>query len=853
MKHVTILLLTFLGIHSLIAQGISIGSGSPPDSSALLDMQSDSLGLLVPRMTSAQRINIASPATGLLVYDTDLAGFHYYTGTGWLNLQSALVLADSDGDTRVEVEQTPDDDQIHFIANGQEQLVVRDNAQIEVLNSGSSVFLGKDAGASDDLSFNENVFIGEGAGKDNTAGNKNTFVGFQAGYQNVGGNTGINSPGNRNTFVGWKSGYANVAGYDNTFLGYRTGETTTGERNVFLGAYTGRSNTSGIMNTFLGTAAGELSSTGGENVYIGMWTGRSNNGSSNVVIGCSAAFSAGTLNSSVIIGSEAGKINNGTGNVFIGFESGQTENGSNKLYIENSASNDPLIYGEFNNDLVRVNGKLEVGRSGAPSGLTRTLSIMGARSLGGSDFARLDFTNLDNDSAPIDQDLVSARISSRNITEENSGDLRFYTSDAGVLQHQMTISPDGNVGIGTLSPTTHLAIGDDLDLYSTFSNRYLTIGNTSSGTGIALGQNNNNHVRMFFTTGNDLRYDIWDSGNIDIGVLLLNNNGNVGIQNPNLDPSELLSVGDDFGTPLNGNRITIANESGPSGLNIGEDIDNRGWLLWEGDLVSMGVRNAGIQYNSMITLRDGQVGVNTANPTAALHVSGGDVLVDRDGATSDLTRSLSLQGARNASGNDFAQISFDNLDSNNGNSNYTGARISSQNFTATDDGDLRFATYNGSLTTQMIITPGGNVGIGTVGPAWRLEVNGTAAKPGGGMWAATSDARLKQDVSPFTDGLEAIMDVHPVRYRYTRASGYPTDREYVGVIAQELQTVAPYMVDTVTSDDMEYLSVDGSAMIYMLVNAVQDLAEQNQRMQRELATLRTMLGLETTRSTGEPE
>ncbi|MDX1406863.1 MAG: hypothetical protein R3330_01985, partial [Saprospiraceae bacterium] len=227
MRHVTILLLTFLGMHTLMAQGISIGSGNPPDASALLDMQSDNQGLLVPRMTTAQRTGIASPATGLLVFDTDLAGFHYYTGTGWLNLQSALVLADTDGDTRIETEQTPDDDKIRMIANGQERIVIRDSARIEILNSGSSVFLGKDAGASDDLSFNENVFIGEGAGNANTAGNKNTFVGYQAGFQNLGSSSGGDSPGNRNTFMGWKSGHANVAGFDNTFFGYRTGESNT--------------------------------------------------------------------------------------------------------------------------------------------------------------------------------------------------------------------------------------------------------------------------------------------------------------------------------------------------------------------------------------------------------------------------------------------------------------------------------------------------------------------------------------------------------------------------------------------------------------------------------------------------
>ncbi len=46
--------------------------------------------------------------------------------------------------------------------------------------------------------------------------------------------------------------------------------------------------------------------------------------------------------------------------VFIGFEAGYNETGSNKLYIENSNSTTPLIYGEFDNDLVKVNGQLEV-------------------------------------------------------------------------------------------------------------------------------------------------------------------------------------------------------------------------------------------------------------------------------------------------------------------------------------------------------------------------------------------------------------------------------------------------------------------------------------------------------------
>jgi hypothetical protein len=68
-----------------------VGVGTlTPHASAQLDVTSDTKGVLVSRMTSAQRIAIASPADGLLVYDTDTKGFWYHkTGTGWTQLNNA--------------------------------------------------------------------------------------------------------------------------------------------------------------------------------------------------------------------------------------------------------------------------------------------------------------------------------------------------------------------------------------------------------------------------------------------------------------------------------------------------------------------------------------------------------------------------------------------------------------------------------------------------------------------------------------------------------------------------------------------------------------------------------------------
>ena len=58
------------------AQSVSISAtGNPPDNSAMLDIQSDSKGMLIPRLTTAQRTGIAAPGTGLLVYDSETMSF----------------------------------------------------------------------------------------------------------------------------------------------------------------------------------------------------------------------------------------------------------------------------------------------------------------------------------------------------------------------------------------------------------------------------------------------------------------------------------------------------------------------------------------------------------------------------------------------------------------------------------------------------------------------------------------------------------------------------------------------------------------------------------------------------------
>ena len=93
MKHRYYLsLLSFL-LLSFAAAAQSVGVGTTaPAASAALDVTSTTGGLLLPRMTSAQRAAIATPAQGLFVFQTDgTPGLYYYIGKSWLNVVNGMV------------------------------------------------------------------------------------------------------------------------------------------------------------------------------------------------------------------------------------------------------------------------------------------------------------------------------------------------------------------------------------------------------------------------------------------------------------------------------------------------------------------------------------------------------------------------------------------------------------------------------------------------------------------------------------------------------------------------------------------------------------------------------------------
>lgn len=183
------------------------------------------------------------------------------------------------------------------------------------------------------------VYLGEGAGNSETSSAQfNTVLGYQSLFSN--------SVSNGNTSIGYQTMYFSTGG-NNTAMGQQALSNATGGGNCAMGLWAARQNTSGSSNVSLGVQAYYDNTTGSGNVIVGGLAGRYVNGSSNVMIGSGAGNSGSSIRSM-------------SGNVFIGAASGALETGSNKLYIENSNSSSPLVYGEFDTNLLRVNGTLDV-------------------------------------------------------------------------------------------------------------------------------------------------------------------------------------------------------------------------------------------------------------------------------------------------------------------------------------------------------------------------------------------------------------------------------------------------------------------------------------------------------------
>lgn len=146
-------------------------------------------------------------------------------------------------------------------------------------------------------------------------------------------------------------------GNSNLFIGTNIGNNVTGSSNLGLGISVFASGLSGVNNTGLGHLSLSSNTTGSYNTAVGYETGYNlTTGGTNTLIGYRAGYN----------------LSGGAGNIFLGYNAGANATGSDQLYIANSNTSTPLIYGEFNNNILSLsaaNGKFGIRTKGPEQAL----------------------------------------------------------------------------------------------------------------------------------------------------------------------------------------------------------------------------------------------------------------------------------------------------------------------------------------------------------------------------------------------------------------------------------------------------------------------------------------------------
>ncbi len=375
--------------NSVFSQSVAITDSAEynAEASAMLDVMSTDKGMLVPRMTTEQRLAIASfpdsPATGLLVYDTDFNNFFYYNGLMWtsfsqvgssgtggplfhvVNIYGDTIFAVYDDGVQIIVPLGVKGKVGGFAVSGRTStkgdiddylVITPDSARIYINDTvnakgkvGGFAVSGRTSakGVATDIIFatvdSTRIYVDETNSKGKVGGfavsgrtsaketSTSSFLNFSSKNYFIGRNSGVNNTtGIYNFFAGDSSGYSNTSGSKNIFLGYSSGHSNIGEGSDF-----------GNHNIFIGYKAGYKNQIGFNNIFLGYQAGYNNLGG--------GGFEEGSFNT--FIGYESGfKSEIGGSNTFLGYQSGyENYQGNHNTYLGRwaGASNTDGSYNVF--------------------------------------------------------------------------------------------------------------------------------------------------------------------------------------------------------------------------------------------------------------------------------------------------------------------------------------------------------------------------------------------------------------------------------------------------------------------------------------------------------------------------
>lgn len=449
-----------------------------------------------------------------------------------------------------------------------------------------------------------------------------------------------------------------------------------------------------------------------------------------------------------------------------------------------------------------------------------------------------------------------------------------------------------NTFIGALAGFSNTSGNFNTFVGSDAGGNSLNTGTLNSSFGFQAGRSNNGNQNTFL--GANAGFTAVGDGNVYIG-----HNAGTSIQGSNN-----ISIG-------NGSAGSFTNTTGSNNIYIGPNTGDQSFVASNSVVIGA---NATFSASNSVVLGaisgiagatvTHNVGIGTSAPVSRLHV--------RNNGTSGAALSVDATGFFENNNHTYVQLMSPAANESGVIFGHPSQTIGGGIF-YNNAGLLNGLIFRSGSTNRMFLDASGNVGIGVAAPSERLEVagnvnsnngdfyggslngvinmgggimnpliniiadvtptplnangdedlyiaddielGGQGFKPGGGSWAAASDARLKKDVQPFSDGLDKVLAIKPVSFKYNdRFKHLDNGKTYIGVIAQEIKEVAPYTVELmpfgqlmeedengverVVKPGENFYSYDSSALTYMLINAVKELKSMNDSQAKAIEELK---------------
>ncbi len=345
---------------------------------------------------------------------------------------------------------------------------------------------------------------------------------------------------------------------------------------------------------------------------------------------------------------------------------------------------------------------------------------------------------------------------------------------------------------------------------------------------------------LYATNANSNFYTNFNTSN-ENGVIMNGGNNTLTYIETNINSSNLIRVG------VRGSSVALWDEYGKNNDSfLYSSIDNNGLNIisapgtgTEDYIRFYAGQNAESIYTPDLHIQGtgstrGYIGINNDNPLQLLHLK-----------SSNEAKILIQADTDNINENDNAELLL-TQDGGGSTANFSITPDTSNNLligvNSATAPDILFATrsdstvFTTSADTKMILKNSGELGINTLTPSQKLDVNGNArfrsigssASAGalhytsdGTLTTNTSDERLKTNIETLTSSLEKVKQLRGVKYNWTEE---PNGDVRIGLIAQEVNSVVPELTFVNKNTEEQYMGVHYDNVTALLVEAIKELS-----------------------------